>query len=235
MITLNKQSSILLSFEYFLLYKKKNQIKIEKKGFVRSGVGDLSCSKKKLDTVGMDLVEDLDIGGNLKLEFKDNENARNGIPSEYTQINKQIKIDSTKKKKEVEPNASNWDKHNIPKAKRLESKFADRLFLGDIRDNKGEKFGSMQTKMRRFINETQHQLHESAKIRTKDKKDRATTELVLDERTKVVLYSMLNMHVIDAICGCISTGKEANVYYAYDIGGQEFAIKIYKTSILKFV
>jgi len=40
--------------------------------------------------------------------------------------------------------------------------------------------------------------------------------------------------VIDQINGCISTGKEANVYHSEAKGNKEFAIKIYKTSILVF-
>ncbi len=36
------------------------------------------------------------------------------------------------------------------------------------------------------------------------------------------------------INGCISTGKEANVYHAYGPDNKEFALKIYKTSILIF-
>jgi len=40
--------------------------------------------------------------------------------------------------------------------------------------------------------------------------------------------------VISEINGCISTGKEANVYHARNAEDEEFAIKIYKTSILIF-
>lgn len=46
---------------------------------------------------------------------------------------------------------------------------------------------------------------------------------------------LLNKKVIREINGCISTGKEANVYHAWSYDGtEEFAIKIYKTSILVF-
>ena len=48
----------------------------------------------------------------------------------------------------------------------------------------------------------------------KDKADRATTEQVLDPRTRLVLYKLLNKETLSAIHGCVSTGKEANVYYA---------------------
>jgi RIO kinase 1 len=39
---------------------------------------------------------------------------------------------------------------------------------------------------------------------------------------------------MDSIEGCISTGKEANVYHAINKEGQCWAIKIYKTSVLVF-
>jgi RIO kinase 1 len=75
----------------------------------------------------------------------------------------------------------------------------------------------------------------SSKIRIKDKEDRATVEQVLDPRTRVILVKMLKNGLIKEINGCISTGKEANVYHALSFDGlQEFAIKIYKTSILIF-
>ncbi|KAI9206604.1 RIO1 family-domain-containing protein [Polychytrium aggregatum] len=45
---------------------------------------------------------------------------------------------------------------------------------------------------------------------------------------------MLNRNIIYQVNGCISTGKEANVYHAITEDGQHRAIKIYKTSILTF-
>ncbi|KAJ2771249.1 Serine/threonine-protein kinase rio1, partial [Coemansia nantahalensis] len=68
----------------------------------------------------------------------------------------------------------------------------------------------------------------------KDKSDRATTEQVLDPRTRIILFKLLNQGVIYEINGCISTGKEANVYHAVTESGEHRAIKIYKTSILTF-
>ncbi|KAI4494535.1 hypothetical protein M0802_008856 [Mischocyttarus mexicanus] len=72
------------------------------------------------------------------------------------------------------------------------------------------------------------------RIRTKDKNDRATAEQVMDARTKMILFKFLNQGLINEINGCISTGKEANVYHAISKTGHELAIKIYKTSILRF-
>lgn len=71
-------------------------------------------------------------------------------------------------------------------------------------------------------------------LRVKDKADRATVEQVLDPRTRVILVKMLNKKIISEINGCLSTGKEANVYHASSSTGKEYAIKIYKTSILVF-
>jgi len=72
------------------------------------------------------------------------------------------------------------------------------------------------------------------RIRTKDKQDRATAEQVMDPRTRMILFKLLNREFIREVSGCISTGKEANVYHAIGRDGQELAIKIYKTSILTF-
>ncbi|KAK9538267.1 hypothetical protein VZT92_003452 [Zoarces viviparus] len=70
--------------------------------------------------------------------------------------------------------------------------------------------------------------------RVKDKSDRATVEQVLDPRTRMILFKMLSRGIICEINGCISTGKEANVYHAITSAGESRAIKIYKTSILLF-
>uniref|UniRef100_A0A1D5R5A3 Serine/threonine-protein kinase RIO1 n=1 Tax=Macaca mulatta TaxID=9544 RepID=A0A1D5R5A3_MACMU len=75
---------------------------------------------------------------------------------------------------------------------------------------------------------------EADMYRIKDKADRATVEQVLDPRTRMILFKMLTRGIITEINGCISTGKEANVYHASTADGESRAIKIYKTSILVF-
>ncbi|XAR67898.1 Non-specific serine/threonine protein kinase [Bertholletia excelsa] len=72
------------------------------------------------------------------------------------------------------------------------------------------------------------------KTKVTDKADRATVEQAIDPRTRMVLFKMLNRGVFNDINGCISTGKEANVYHATKTEGQELAIKVYKTSVLVF-
>ncbi|KAF9542639.1 Serine/threonine-protein kinase RIO1 [Mortierella hygrophila] len=108
----------------------------------------------------------------------------------------------------------------------LSSKFEGRLHLGETsvaapttvqeRGNVGSKKGS------------------GDRTKNTDKSDRATSDQVLDPRTRIILFKMLNRNVIYEVNGCISTGKEANVYHARTEAGEHRAIKIYKTSILVF-
>ncbi|EPQ54934.1 hypothetical protein GLOTRDRAFT_106261 [Gloeophyllum trabeum ATCC 11539] len=82
----------------------------------------------------------------------------------------------------------------------------------------------------------------SATANMKDKSDRATNEQVLDDRTRLILFKMIGRGLIKEVNGCVSTGKEANVYHA--LSGTpvaespplpaHLALKIYKTSILVF-
>ncbi|CAK9436136.1 uncharacterized protein LODBEIA_P06940 [Lodderomyces beijingensis] len=72
---------------------------------------------------------------------------------------------------------------------------------------------------------------------TKDRANRATVEQVLDPRTLRFLAKIINSNLMSRINGCISTGKEANVYHGTHDDAEvetEFAVKIYKTSILVF-
>lgn len=93
-----------------------------------------------------------------------------------------------------------------------------------------------------------------------DRANRAVVEQVLDPRTMAILYKLIKKGDLHAVNGCISTGKEANVYHAtgtlssiairgVDNGGsavdndrdagsnsgtRHVAIKIYKSTILTF-
>lgn len=75
--------------------------------------------------------------------------------------------------------------------------------------------------------------------KTKDKADRATSEQVLDQRTRMILLQMINRGFVSEVHGAISTGKEANVYGAVHLDEETLApthraIKVYKTAILVF-
>lgn len=85
---------------------------------------------------------------------------------------------------------------------------------------------------------------EGKQDRVADKSDRATSEQVLDPRTRMILLQMINRNVVSEVNGCLSTGKEANVYHALSIPQDDSseaalaplqrAMKVYKTSILVF-
>ncbi|KAL5624173.1 hypothetical protein BROUX41_004233 [Berkeleyomyces rouxiae] len=84
----------------------------------------------------------------------------------------------------------------------------------------------------------------SRDLKTKDKSDRATSELVMDQRTRMILFKMIERGIFSEVHGAVSTGKEANVYEAIlnpdpmdadaDARPVHKAVKIYKTSILVF-
>lgn len=78
---------------------------------------------------------------------------------------------------------------------------------------------------------------QSRGIRHKEKSDHATTEQVLDPRTRVLLFKLLNSGMLRSINGVISTGKESRVYHALggELGeGADVAIKVYKTTLNEF-
>ncbi|TKR93297.1 hypothetical protein L596_007780 [Steinernema carpocapsae] len=83
------------------------------------------------------------------------------------------------------------------------------------------------------VQREQDSLADKKRNRVKDRADRATVEQVLDPRTRLVLFRLLQRGTLESVDGCISTGKEANVYHATN-GEQSLAVKVYKTSILTF-
>ncbi|CCE80125.1 Piso0_003224 [Millerozyma farinosa CBS 7064] len=106
---------------------------------------------------------------------------------------------------------SNGNVKSIKETEKILEKYGDRINTGSLK--KGQKV-------------------------TKDKANRATVEQVLDPRTMRFLAKIINKGIISRINGCISTGKEANVYHGdhedKSINDKEYAVKIYKTSILVF-
>lgn len=106
-------------------------------------------------------------------------------------------------------------------------RFENCINLGDIQHHYSLS-GTATTPLLEISND------DGRRCRRKDKADRATTEQVLDPRTRMILFKMLSRNIISEVNGCISTGKEANVYYATSKDCGDCALKIYKTSILVF-
>lgn len=93
--------------------------------------------------------------------------------------------------------------------------------------------GNVGQKVGNAMRESERKAGKSGNM-VKDKADRATVEQALDPRTRLILFKMLSQGVFAEINGCISTGKEANVYHAVTEDGTDLAVKVYKTSILVF-
>ena len=86
--------------------------------------------------------------------------------------------------------------------------------------------------MERGIRRIEEKL-DRARIKEKRSEDFKTVEGVLDSSTLMVLYELANRGYFDKLLGVVSTGKEANVYWATD-GDRDLAVKIYRTSTLDF-
>jgi RIO kinase 1 len=57
----------------------------------------------------------------------------------------------------------------------------------------------------------------------------------MDPRTRMIIFKMIQRGIINELNGCISTGKEANVYHSTTNKNEyDLAVKVYKTSILTF-
>lgn len=129
------------------------------------------------------------------------------------------------------PNHSSLQNMKVEKfqpSEKLFKRYANKICL--------EKFEGLRGYSDHVTNkivETQRRA-ENERQRVRDKSERATVEQVLDPRTRMILFKFLNKGTITEINGCISTGKEANVYHAVNGDDQELAVKIYKTSILTF-
>ncbi|KAL0369289.1 UNVERIFIED_CONTAM: Serine/threonine-protein kinase rio1 [Sesamum calycinum] len=112
-------------------------------------------------------------------------------------------------------------------------KFANHIRAAPLEEWEGRFNVGMSNSVTTAIRESVRDMA-IGRTKTTEKADRATVEQAIDPRTRMVLFKMLNRGVFNDINGCISTGKEANVYHATKSDGQELAIKVYKTSVLVF-
>ena len=164
-------------------------------------------------------------------EDLDDEDYASYNPSDYTKT-----YNRQRRHQEVssDPNAS---KTNLPKANPQKPTANTLASIDDQVTSLSRHAGKLKLDDRQSGPGGKHD-------RVADKSDRATSEQVLDPRTRMILLQMINRNVVTEVNGCLSTGKEANVYHALSIpqeDGSEAAvaplhraIKVYKTSILVF-
>lgn len=164
-------------------------------------------------------------------EDLDDEDYATYNPADYTKTyNRQRRLQEVSS----DPNAS---KANFPKANPQKPSANTLASIDDQVTSLSRHAGKLK------LNDQQSGLG-GKHDRVADKSDRATSEQVLDPRTRMILLQMINRNVVSEVNGCLSTGKEANVYHALSIpqeDGSEVdvaplhrAIKVYKTSILVF-
>lgn len=75
---------------------------------------------------------------------------------------------------------------------------------------------------------------DQARMRIKRSEDRQVIEAVFDTKTLLTLYHMFNKRILDEVNGVISTGKEANVYWAIQPDGTDVALKIFRITTFNF-
>ncbi|KAM4705885.1 serine/threonine-protein kinase RIO3 [Rhinophrynus dorsalis] len=87
----------------------------------------------------------------------------------------------------------------------------------------------------------QHSISEQRRsARLHDKKEVSTAEKVVDPKTRLQLYKMVNSGLLETINGCVSTGKESVVFHANGGSSEdqeipaECAIKVFKTTLNEF-
>lgn len=67
------------------------------------------------------------------------------------------------------------------------------------------------------------------RIKEKDSNDLKVIESVFDKATVLTIDKLIRKGVLKNIVGIVSTGKEANVYYAKDLENVDLAVKIFRT------
>ncbi|EPY30129.1 RIO kinase 1 [Angomonas deanei] len=136
------------------------------------------------------------------------------------------------------PNAQK-ESTSMNKFQPAQHKHVNPAVLGKIHIDSQPEYGGGGSKAnQRVLNELRDlTMTQSAKgnaSKDVDKSERATVENVMDPRTRLILYKLVNSGILKEINGCVSTGKEANVYFAVSGDDTPAALKVYKTSILVF-
>lgn len=114
-------------------------------------------------------------------------------------------------------------------------------FESDINTGDG---GSFPMKLSNSVYNTLklHSIQEGKRsARLHEKKEKSTAEKAMDEKSRIILFKLLDRDFLDSINGVIATGKESVVVHGVgsnvekSIPKTEVAIKIFKTTITEFV
>ena len=139
--------------------------------------------------------------------------------------------------------------HQKTKTKNVKQRKRERKELADEDDDVNRENGAMTNERQKFKNMDSSQkvfneINEMKKMqyskvsRNKDRSDYALVERVIDKKTEYLFQKWQQNKFLDSVHGCISAGKEANVYYAprgvASESEKDFAIKIYKVETMVF-
>ncbi|MGQ9719739.1 MAG: serine protein kinase RIO [Candidatus Jordarchaeum sp.] len=78
---------------------------------------------------------------------------------------------------------------------------------------------------------------DKSRMKRKMSEDLETVQAVVDKRTAMILYGLINRGYLTSMKGVVSSGKEANVYWAtVEKEGEirDLAVKIFRTSTMDF-
>jgi RIO kinase 1 len=93
----------------------------------------------------------------------------------------------------------------------------------------------MSYNARKRLDHLERTVERRDKILNNDRsKDRATVEEVFDNKTRMVVFDLMNSGIFYELNGVISAGKEARVYWGTTKAGGDVAVKIYLTSSAEF-
>lgn len=107
----------------------------------------------------------------------------------------------------------------------------------------GDTAGFDMTLPNSVFNQLKTYSHRTKKSKAQDRRENvATAEMGIDERTRLILYKLVNNQMLQQINGIISTGKEAVILHADSDASytgelvlpKECAIKVFKTTLNEF-
>jgi len=93
----------------------------------------------------------------------------------------------------------------------------------------------MSYNARKRLNHQEKAVERRDKILIHDRtSERATVEEVFDNKTRMVVFDLMNSGMLHELNGVVSSGKEARVYWGTTKQGIDLAVKIYLTSSAEF-
>jgi RIO kinase 1 len=198
-----------------------------------SGISKSELLNTVLDEVEDESEEDeeeVDIRQQIRLQLKQEKNANNtnSSSSDSTTQQQQQSVSRRQRRRNRIYQKHDIDTSNILNAANLE-RLESGMNVGNLIDQGTRLNNKVYNSLRADVEKLR-----SRRIRVKEKADHATSEQVLDPRTRVMLLKFINSGVLREVNGVLATGKESRVYHAIGAEGESIAIKVFKTTLNEF-